>query len=283
MRHEVDDDGVITAYGTPLAFAFLHAKNGYRVFPVRNKEEVYNRKLLPAKTPMIKNWPLEASDSLPVIGNWWNKPWMKDALVGVLVPQDMVVIDIDPRNGGSLKHAEDLLGELPKTYTVYSGRGDGGRHLYYKLPPYAPRLRGKVPGLLGAGIDFQRQGKNFVIGFGSIHPETGKPYRANSLEEAMLPDEALKVMEAKYSDEEAINWTGIEEPSAKRLEGLLAWVQFAPNGERNSRLYQSIVIAIKENWSTYTVSQLQTAGLQAGLPKEEVVKIGKSALAGLAG
>lgn len=273
MKHEVDDDGVITAYGAPLAFAFMHAKNGYRVFPV-NPE---------TKIPMIKNWPLEATDNLGIIGRWWNKPWMKDALVGVLVPQDMVVIDIDPRNGGSLTVAEGLLGELPKTYTVYSGRGDGGMHLYYKLPPYAPRLRGKVPGTIGKGIDFQRQGKNFVIGFGSIHPATGKPYRANSLEEAMLPDEALKVMEAKYSDEEAVNWTGVEEPNAKRLEGLLTWVQFAPNGERNSRLYQSIVIAIKENWSSQVITQLQHAGLYAGLPKEEVVKISRSALAGLTG
>lgn len=272
MRHEVDDDGIVTAYGSPIAFAFMHAKNGYRVFPV-NPE---------TKIPMIKNWPLEASDNLAIIGRWWNKPWMKDALVGVLVPQDMVVIDIDPRNGGSLAIAEGLLGELPETYTVYSGRNDGGMHLYYRLPPYSPKLRHNLPGSHAKGIDFQRQGKNFVIGFGSIHPATGKPYRANSLQEATLPDEALKVLEVQY-DDRVHDWTGIEEPSFNRLDGLVNWVQFAPDGERNTRLYQSIVIAISENWSTLVIHQLQQAGLRAGLPKEEVIKIGKSALSGLQG
>ena len=47
---------------------------------------------------------------------------------------DIVVIDIDPRNGGNETFAalKRKLGPLPKTVIVKTG--GGGRHLYFKSP-----------------------------------------------------------------------------------------------------------------------------------------------------
>jgi hypothetical protein len=61
------------------------------------------------------------------------------------------------------------LGAAP---TVLSGRGDGGRHIYFRKPT-ALRIRGRLEGY--EGIDFKSKG-GFVLAPGSIHPETGGIY-----------------------------------------------------------------------------------------------------------
>jgi putative DNA primase/helicase len=71
---------------------------------------------------------------------------------------DIVVIDIDPRNGGDKTFAaiEDELGALPKTVTVKTG--GGGIHLYFESPKGG--LRSAV---IGEGVDFLAEGKYVVV------------------------------------------------------------------------------------------------------------------------
>lgn len=52
-------------------------------------------------------------------------------MIGAPVPEALLVIDVDPRNGGKLAELQLLTGRLPTTLTVWSGRNDGGRHLYF--------------------------------------------------------------------------------------------------------------------------------------------------------
>ena len=84
----------------------------------------------------------------------------------------LVVIDVDPRNGGDATLAELLArhGPLPKTARVTTGRRDGGKHYYFVCPPDVT-LKSK----LGPGIDVQSRGK-YVIAPPSIHPDTGLSY-----------------------------------------------------------------------------------------------------------
>jgi hypothetical protein len=63
---------------------------------------------------------------------WWTK-W-PNAMIGAAVPESLLVIDIDPRNGGSLQALTDLVGALPETLTAWSGRNDCGHHLYFLRP-----------------------------------------------------------------------------------------------------------------------------------------------------
>jgi Bifunctional DNA primase/polymerase, N-terminal len=63
---------------------------------------------------------------------WWIR-W-PNATIGARVPESLLVIDVDPRNGGSLAELESLTGPLPATLTAWSGRDDGGRHLYFRRP-----------------------------------------------------------------------------------------------------------------------------------------------------
>jgi Bifunctional DNA primase/polymerase, N-terminal len=121
-----------------------------------------------AKTPITKHGHLEATTDPDQIKLWWSK-WPR-AMIGAKVPDSLLVIDIDPRNGGDLAELESLTGPLPPTLTVWSGRNDGGRHLYY-LRPFGPLTSTRLP----EGIDLKVNG--YCIVPPSLHPATGQPYR----------------------------------------------------------------------------------------------------------
>lgn len=81
-------------------------------------------------------------------------------------PSRLVVIDIDPRNGGSIDY--DLLAA---TYTVLTG--DGGWHFYYTHPG-DPIKSAKLGDR--AGVDVKADG-GYVVAPPSIHPNTKRPYQ----------------------------------------------------------------------------------------------------------
>jgi len=87
------------------------------------------------------------------------------ANIGIAVPDGMVVLDVDPRNGGieTLQTLERQHG-IPETATVITG--GGGVHLWYRMPPglrfaLPPELRKK-------GIDVKQQG-GYVVAPPSLH------------------------------------------------------------------------------------------------------------------
>ena len=84
------------------------------------------------KHPMIVGWLERATADPRQISQWWRR-W-PGANVGVRTGHGLVVIDIDPRNGGSrsFEFLEDELGPLPSTVSVLTG--SGGKHLYFKTP-----------------------------------------------------------------------------------------------------------------------------------------------------
>jgi hypothetical protein len=106
------------------------------------------------------------------IETWWARTY-PGANIGARVPQPLLVLDVDPRHGGttSLAHLEVVHGPLPQTLTVLSGRGDGGRHLYWRHPGGAVSARG-----LPAGLDLKTH-SGYCVMPPSIHPEGARgPY-----------------------------------------------------------------------------------------------------------
>lgn len=77
----------------------------------------------------------------------------------------IVVVDIDPRNGGHL-----LPNLMPPTACVRTG--GGGWHLYYRHPGQHVPSR-ELPGR--PGIDIKADG-GYVVAPPSRHPTTGRPY-----------------------------------------------------------------------------------------------------------
>jgi putative DNA primase/helicase len=86
------------------------------------------------------------------IDKWWTEH--PDANIGIAAGQGsgILVLDIDPRNGGTetLKRLEKELGQLPDTVT--SNTGGGGQHRIFAHPAF-PVRKDNSGKLLGSGID----------------------------------------------------------------------------------------------------------------------------------
>ena len=144
-----------------LAAAWALAAAAWEVFPCKWTGPY-------AKAPMTVNGHRNATMDPDQIKLWWTK-W-PNAMIGARVPDNCIVIDIDPRNGGSIEALEEFTGSLPATLTVWSGRNDGGRHLYFQRPA-SPLSSTRLP----KGVDLKANG--YCIMPPSIHPATGQPYR----------------------------------------------------------------------------------------------------------
>ncbi len=153
-----------------LADALGYAGRGWPVFPLRGK-----RPLTPS------GFKDACADPVTIVG-WWAQ-WPA-ANIGLPTgsASGLVVIDVDPRNGG------DLAEWQPAADSTLSARtGGGGYHLFYAapLPPAKYRAR------LGDGVDVKADG-GYVVVPPSIHPDSGEQYRwRNELPPAPLPNELL--------------------------------------------------------------------------------------------
>jgi Bifunctional DNA primase/polymerase, N-terminal len=114
---------------------------------------------------------LDATSDTDQIAEWWGGRYA-GCNIGGRVPDSMMVLDIDPRHDGdrSIASLEEMYGPLPETLTTITGRGDGGRHLFFRRPP--GKLSSKR---LGAGIDIKTS-TGYVVLPPSIHPDGGNPY-----------------------------------------------------------------------------------------------------------
>ena len=101
----------------------------------------------------------------------------------------LVVLDED--RSGALG---ELLGEIPRTPTVVTGAG--GRHYYFR---HTGEHIGNSVSSLAPGLDVRGEGGQ-VVGPGSIHPESNKPYRwvdglgPDDVELAPIPERLLSLL-----------------------------------------------------------------------------------------
>jgi hypothetical protein len=170
---------------------------------------------------------LDATDDPDQIGRWWRR-WPR-AMIGARVPESYVVLDIDPRHGGSRRVLEHVAGSLPITLTVWSGRNDGGCHLYF-LRPAGPLTSTRLP----AGIDLKANG--YCIMPPSIHPNTGQPYRWEQHEPMILPYRLRELLRPPRPRRAAPSSGARDRDGA----GLVCTVAEAKEGNRNKALYWAV-------------------------------------------
>jgi hypothetical protein len=170
------DPGHNSAVG---ACAVEYARHHWPVFPLRGK--------IPA-IPGGRGV-LDATTDIDTVIDWWSGRY-RGANIGGRVPESMVVLDVDPRHRGdrSIAELEQLHGRLPETLTTISGRGDGGRHLFFRRPP--GKLSAKR---LGDGIDVKTS-TGYVVLAPSIHPDTGKLYTRIDRPVAAPPDWLMELL-----------------------------------------------------------------------------------------
>lgn len=141
-----------------------------------------------AKRPLTKNGKDDATTDLATVLGWWQR-WPK-ANIGVHCnPSGLVVIDIDPRNGGddSIHELEKLLGTLPTGPSAETG--GGGTHYLFKHPGVP------LVGKLADGVDVKDHG--YILAAPSVHPSGGRyewDLHPDEIELPELPERWLEAM-----------------------------------------------------------------------------------------
>jgi hypothetical protein len=131
-----------------LGAALTLARKGVAVFPLGVD-----------KAPRTPRGFYDATTDSDIIRAWdWD-----DAMIGHPPESGVVIIDVDPRNGGEMTMG--LFPALPRTRTTKT-RSDG-RHYWLTVDP-SLEMRGK----LGPGVDVKRAGKGYVV----IPPSPGYSY-----------------------------------------------------------------------------------------------------------
>jgi hypothetical protein len=233
---------------TLLAAALDAASAGWAVFPCHATGPR-------AKAPHTEHGHLDASRDAEVIRHWWTT-W-PDAMVGAAVPDALVVLDVDPRNGGSVAALEALAGPVPPTLTAWSGRDDGGCHLYFHRPN-GPLTSTRLP----KGIDLKANG--YVILPPSIHPASGKPYTWEIREVAPLSPGLCALLRQLPAPRhyEGSKRSGSTAPLIRLVAGLR-------DGERNRGLFWAACRAAEGGHLGEIETDLINASMSTGLSERE--------------
>jgi Bifunctional DNA primase/polymerase, N-terminal len=224
-----------------LVAALELAAQGWAVFPCKWRGEN-------AKAPLTVNGHLDASRDPDQIRAFWRR-WPQ-AMIGAPVPESLLVIDIDPRNRGSLDELKSLTGPLPATLTAWSGRNDGGRHLYFLRPP-GPLTSTRLP----EGIDLKVNG--YCIVPPSIHPASGMPYRWEHIPAASVPP---KLRELLCPRPQQVNTFG----DTKNGSGLIRAVAEAQEGKRHDVLVWASFRAQADGILDQIADELTAASVSTG-------------------
>lgn len=209
--------------------------------------------LLPrGKAPACDHGKDDATTNLDQIAAWWDRN--PDYNIGIRPPEGVIVIDVDPQNGGDIK----VLGIL--AVTLAARTGNQGYHLYYRVNG---TVRGKVAGTVGIDI---KSHTGYLVAAPSIH-KNGNPYRwIQKSPVAALPQHLLdKVRPARR--EPVILKTG----SAGNYAGLIRNVtkEGAAGGNRNNALYWSARKATENDAPDEVFALLAEAGESVGLTTVE--------------
>lgn len=203
-----------TNTGIMEAAVNLAAEYQWRVLPVNGK------------VPAIPRWPEVASCDENQIREWWTNGYA-GCNVGIATGRasGLVVLDIDPRNGGNESFARMVqsFGPLPETIEVATP--SGGRHLYFAYPQDGSQI-GNRANLAGyTGVDVRGDGGQVVAppSIGS----NGVPYKwdSTSANAAAIPPAWMKIMvqpERAERAERAERSTPDPEGSKARMADALA-------------------------------------------------------------
>lgn len=147
------------------------------------------------KHPMTRSGVKDATTNSGMARQWWSKWPNANIAIATGKKSDIVVIDIDPRNGGDETLAKLIndIGQLPKT--VVANTGGGGQHIYFKYP--VVDIKGGN-NKLGKGIDIKSDG-GYVVAAPSVHA-SGEIYQwqtgcgPDDIEVAELPASIIQLL-----------------------------------------------------------------------------------------
>lgn len=234
-----------------------YARRGWKVLPLLPPNSPRPQ---PGKAPITASGLHDATLDLETVDRWWWR-W-PSANVGIAIPHQYIVLDLDPRNGGSLETLAQL-GRLPATLTSESGRRDGGRHFYLGRPN-GPLTGTRLPD----GWDLKVGGRGYVVAPPSIHPATGLPYRWTR-RAPIAPAPAWLATLLRPAPQPARPVPRHQPGTGDRGAGLIRHVAGLQPGNRNAGFYWSACRAAEDGILDQLTEQLVSAAVGIGLPESE--------------
>jgi putative DNA primase/helicase len=182
-----------------------------------------------------ENWQNEATTDPAAINKWWGRGGPFNIGIVTGAPSGIVVLDVDPGNGGTeaLNELENRYGELPSTIRFLTG--GGGTHILFKHPG---GCISNSASKIGPGLDIRGDG-GLIIAPPSTHV-SGRRY-------AISVDHHPDDVPLAYMPEWLLALTGTNgvKGSKRKVRGPVStehpdWPSFAkamiPEGGRNNAI-----------------------------------------------
>jgi hypothetical protein len=249
-----------------LEAALGYARESWPVFPVRRD-----------KTPLTPHGFKDATTDEGQVRGWWGTKLLVGdehlPNIALAIPEGLVVLDFDPRNGAPMPGALGLGTDTRRCVTP-----NGGYHVYYKYD--GPPLRAQwMP-----GIDIKQAGKGYVLLPPSVD-ERGRKYewwRTRTIQELpdhiaaqLLKKEPALMMNNVTASRPMFPWERATPYGEVALNNQLWKMSHAVEGERNRTLNAvGFVLGqlvgggeLKES----VLHDLLRAAEGVGLPRDEVM------------
>ncbi len=236
-----------------LSHAVAYARVGLDVLPLTPG----GKTPLGALAPHGKD---DASSDDEQVRDWWVQ--CPTSNIGVRPALGVVVVDVDPRAGGATALAElsRAHGGLSPTWTTWTG--GGGLHAWYRAP-------GPYKAALCRGVDLKGH-TGYVVVPPSLHPSGKRYVWANDLPTAEAPAWLAAMMRKPVLPlRPALGVLG-GVASARADDALVGVVARARSGGRNDALHWAACRAAERGSPPALVAKLRGAGLDVGLPAEEI-------------
>jgi len=202
----------------------------------------------------------DATHDVEQVRDWWVQ--CPTATIGVRPAPGVVVVDVDTRDGGA-----SALYELTRPYgglipTLTAWTGGGGLHAWYRAPgPYKRKLC--------RGVDLKHR-TGYVVAPPSLHPSGTQYVWANDLPIADAPPWLVALMCKPVAPlRPALGVLG-GVASARADDALVGVVARARSGGRNDALHWAGCRAAERGSPPALVAKLRRAGLDVGLPADEI-------------
>ena len=226
------------------SYAIAYARVGLPVIP-----------LVPGgKTPhrLAPHGKDSASSDVEQVRDWWVQA--PEANIGIRPAEGIVVVDVDPRDGGASNLAALVAeyGHLSPTWTAHTG--GGGLHAWFRCPgPY----RGK----LCPGVDLKST-TGYVVAPPSMHASGQRYQWANDLPIAAAP---LWFAERLVAPMAPLRGAQAGIVSGDGGDGLIKFVTDSVVGERNGRVFWAACRAAQGGTLPAVATRLHEAAVAVGL------------------
>ena len=243
---------------TPAESALAYAARGWPVIPLHSPKSGGCSCSNPGcesagKHPRCLHGLKDATTDSEKVARWW-KQW-PDANLGISIPSDLVVVDVDGKAGGAALERDGRT--MPATVSSRTGRGT--HHFFRTSRPVPPKVA-VLP-----EVDLRGPG-SYVVAPPSLH-SSGKRY------EWIVPPEGNAIAEAP-----AWVYTAQDETPAPGDPG--SGGDLIPQGQRNRSLASLGGTMRKRGMAQETIEAAllteNTARCRPPLPKSEVIRIAKS-------